>query len=555
VPKKNQSTEETIAAVLRLENRCDLWWKNCDLFDREWNLAAWQGLTACAKSLETGLSSQERGGPKHQLTATNLSRIAYELYKAAKQHGVKRVAPLSRMRSILPDKMMDHAVEQAHAYSMCCADFPGWHRNLYSVSELTDTSVKFTSENSGRAERVLAYEKGFRPQALRIDKSKKDGTVHEDKLAHLIPGIVSAIKPRGKSGFDLPNLDEMHKALVSEYLLRLDKLYRRLETIELGGYTMAEFRRFVAGLLAIAGTREYLCYVWRATGHSLPTDDLLIVSSRSKWIESLSSLTTLSPNIVSSMISDLTLKIDQSNCDVNVAPFLPLDDTPNWLCVVPGFLMIVNSEESILRNRTSYNKKFADEASLSKEDEARQELKKALPNLSIMGPFLLRKSMPDIDLVIEDSVSNSILIAELKWLQFPLLVRGREGRDEELKKGTRQIDFIRGFLSANPGYLVRNGGINKSLNDYAEVHYCVLCRDYIIHIDGARLYSYSALKAKLEDGATLSEAIDFMAKDEWLPAPPRDYTIDYQSYLCNGISITTKIFRANYEAPLNLLGG
>jgi hypothetical protein len=339
------------------------------------------------------------------------------------------------------------------------------------------------------------------------------------------------------------------------YLEKIELLFRRSPNIELGGYTMEDFRVFTASLLALAGAREHLCYAWTTMGHQLPCDDLVLFKTRNEWIHDLSSLSGLSADSLGQMITDLTLKDDNSNCDIYVSPFIPLDDKGDWLAIVPGFIVIGNSEEAILRNRAAHNKRFSDAASNLKEDETREELRTAFPDMNILGPLTLGEGMPDVDLIIEDPKTNTLLIAELKWLQLPLFVRVRDKRNQELLKGTRQIGFIRDFLTARSDYFAKNGRMSKSLSEYSEVHYCVLCRDYIADLEsnGTSLFSYSAFKTVLAEEKDLSATVAYMKSDNWLPKKSEDFLYAGAPYKCNGVTIRTDLFRTTYLENLNLI--
>jgi len=290
-------------------------------------------------------------------------------------------------------------------------------------------------------------------------------------------------------------------------------------------------------------------------GHPLPYDELVILNSSNDWVDGITKLTKLARKSVEQIVSDLTLGEDAWNCDINICPFIPLDDSGHWLAVVPGIVLITNTEECILRNRAARNKHFADIASTGKEEETREDLRNEFPQLDIQGPFKLLKGMPDVDVVIEDKKEDCVLLSELKWLQLPLFVGVRDKRTKEILKGINQIEFIYNFLSANPDFFFKRGKMSKPLNEFKGVHYCVLCRDYIVDItDGTiPLYSYTAFKTSLEDGASLSETIAYMDSDEWLPKHSIDFIHQAQPYECNGITITTDMLIPLYGKQLNLI--
>jgi hypothetical protein len=556
MPIKKDCSAEIIEKVAVIEEQCDAWGANCALFRREWNLAAWYALTACARELEQGIPPHERGGSKHQTAATNLSRATYQLYIEAKQRGFKRLAGRSRMHWTLPESIVANALKQAFSYSLCCADFPAWHNNLYSVKSLAGTSIAFDSDAKPRAQQVMAYEKGYRPAKLRSRPTKPKMLIDADQeLLDILNTVQGRMTARGNFGFVLPDIEQLHRKLNDLFVQKIARTFRRSVDIQLGGYTMAEYQTFHAAFLSLTSAREYLCFVWKQMGHPLPYDELVILNSSNDWVDGITKLTKLARKSVEQIVSDLTLGEDAWNCDINICPFIPLDDSGHWLAVVPGIVLITNTEECILRNRAARNKHFADIASTGKEEETREDLRNEFPQLDIQGPFKLLKGMPDVDVVIEDKKEDCVLLSELKWLQLPLFVGVRDKRTKEILKGINQIEFIYNFLSANPDFFFKRGKMSKPLNEFKGVHYCVLCRDYIVDItDGTiPLYSYTAFKTSLEDGASLSETIAYMDSDEWLPKHSIDFIHQAQPYECNGITITTDMLIPLYGKQLNLI--
>ena len=352
-------------------------------------------------------------------------------------------------------------------------------------------------------------------------------------------------------------LKRLHEILFIRYERRLRELFERDSKTELGIYNLFQFRQFHAALLAVAGAQEYLCALWKRKGHKLPYNDLLIVYERETWIRKLSDISALAPAIVAQIIDDFTLpNCEVSNKNLDLYPFVVLDDRKPLLAIVPGLVLVSNSEGNILRVCAARNKRFADVASTSKESEAREDLRASLSHLEVLGPFKLKTGMPDLDLAIVDRSTNSILLAELKWLQKPGSASSREERNKEILKGIKQITFIQRFLTANPDYLVRTKRMERSLVTFDSIYYAVICRDYVANVDStAHVIAYEALTIKLkEPETTLPQAFSFASGTEWLPALDVDYKFQITTTTCNGVSVQSEMFIPLYPGQLNLIG-
>ena len=85
---------------------------------------------------------------------------------------------------------------------------------------------------------------------------------------------------------------------------------------------------------------------------------------------------------------------------------------------------------------------------------------------------------PDIDLIIADDTSSTVVLAELKWIRKPLRVLEIPDRDGDVMKGIDQLRLIRTFLRANPDHLREQRRLNRRLSDYEHVHYLLVARDH-----------------------------------------------------------------------------
>ena len=70
---------------------------------------------------------------------------------------------------------------------------------------------------------------------------------------------------------------------------------------------------------------------------------------------------------------------------------------------------------------------------------------------------MLPKALPDIDLIVEEPASSTIIIAELKWLRKTIRPTEHCDREAEFLNYVTQLKAIEGFVKANPAFLVATG--------------------------------------------------------------------------------------------------
>ena len=115
------------------------------------------------------------------------------------------------------------------------------------------------------------------------------------------------------------------------------------------------------------------------------------------------------------------------------------------------FPMDSNPEENILRMVTLLREDVYEVTTRSKEEEAIRDLVDGLPqHLIPHDSIALTKGTPDIDLLIEDTQSSTLVVAELKWVRKPWSIRDRLSADEQVGKASKQLAAIQYFLKRIP---------------------------------------------------------------------------------------------------------
>jgi hypothetical protein len=194
----------------------------------------------------------------------------------------------------------------------------------------------------------------------------------------------------------------------------------------------------------------------------------------------------------------------------------------------------------------SRNSEFS-QTSNSKEDELRARVKTVCPQFSPQGPRSLPSPLPDIDLILTDEVSSTVVFCEAKWIRQILRAAEHVDRDREVMKGFDQLEKIQTFLTAHPRHLQGLGTLPRPLDQYRNVRYIVLARDHWLWREPSKSIAILAFEpfVKIIGGASdLHAAIEELLRFEWLPLEGRDFVVEMGAALAGTVSIQSEIFYA-----------
>ena len=365
-----------------------------------------------------------------------------------------------------------------------------------------------------------------------------------DRLAR----VLETCRPTGPRGFSYPEPRTYYKYLMPFYERSLGSVFRREDSLDLDKYTLGIFKSLYVALLAVCATHEILCHWWGKGRGKYPLNSAVIVREYADWVDTLSRLSGLHPDVVEAIVDDLTFPVGgpRKPQDLLIHPFVPLDVGSRLLGLLPHFPLYSRPDENILRTCSYISPAAYHAASQSKERDMRSDLISGLPaHVAAEGPVKLPGENPDLDLILEDHGSSTLALAELKWIRKPLSVLERFDRDEEFLKGVGQLRRIERFLSGNPKYLLERGKVSCSMSDYAEVQYLLLARDHFVWVDPAAAYpviEFETFKRAVCKTGTLLDSLAELLKFEWLPVEGRDFTVSFQVARVNGVSIESEIF-------------
>jgi hypothetical protein len=129
------------------------------------------------------------------------------------------------------------------------------------------------------------------------------------------------------------------------------------------------------------------------------------------------------------------------------------------LAVAPQFVLSANPDDNILRALSYRDQALFSAANTQKEKVLRTKLEAANSRFNLPDPINLPDRTTDIDLIVEDSASSTLVLAELKWIRKPLKPKERAQRNADVEKGVRQINLIRAYAREHPVFLRTAAGL------------------------------------------------------------------------------------------------
>src|SRR5580704_17766866 len=541
---KRNASAELIESIRQIEARADQCFRSVKILGLPANMALWSLLVGGIHLVER--ECDMRGDNTAHLDATliNTSSLVSTAMKWVTRYGNQSSLVERRSWTLDLAAKVNEAIELAHNYGGFLNALPMWHKNRYGVELLSPIHARFTVIGSDTDRRVSAYQKGFRPKIGRHRSERARKIEPTAKVRELFEVVYSGCRPVGLLGFTYSDPWQLWAELLPDYQSRLAAISRRNDSLSLGDYTLGEFKQFYAALLTVCATHEHLCFAWGRNTRFYPNESVVMIRSLEDWSNILSKLSRVPTTSCQALIKDLSFDFSSSP-NLHVCPFVPLRSSETEMALAPHFPLHSRADENILWVCSRLRPAQFDAASVMKESEMFAALEKVCSRYSSQGPIHLANPTPDIDLLLTDEDSSTVVIAELKWIRKPTKVFERIKRDEEILKGFEQLRKIRQFLGQNRNHLVSIGKLRRPLNEYDNVKYAVVARDHWVWVaptaDGA-IFTHDAFAASITRSAKLSEAVDDLLTYDWLPVEGRDYSVKYDKSYANGSVIETETF-------------
>jgi len=547
----SECTPELQQAIQAVENRADDCYRLIRLLKQPRNLATWALLSAMALELET---VQQRFGAysfRHRFALINLERYMCGFYFIA-VHGrpeSKLVNAYTFHGSLKVDATF--ALNVSGNYTNFLNIFPLWHRDHERAELMANGAVRFyIPRDSARQRQVLAYQQLYRPAEEIRRIPKKNGRSPE--LQRLFNDLFQQARPAGlQKKFHYEPSDELIEALRPEYQERLDTNFRHPDSFQLNGYSLAEFKAVYVAILILSAIHEYICYPWGNQGRPIPESSLVMVKKRFQWINKLSNISRVPKATCNAIVKELTLRPEnRSFTSLCITPFVPLDSRDNTLAVAPQFPLASAADENALRQFSyTYPALFSGQ-NTQKEEGMRGLLRSANPGYRIDFTIPLPDGPTEIDALIEDETTSTVVLAELKWLRKPYKPLERIEREKDLEKGVSQLGLIRAYGRAHPNFLLKRGKLSRSLADYNKVHHILLVRDYWHWVepeDTIAILDFDEFLEQFRKSTSLDGLMTELLSYGWLPIEGQDFYVDYTATSVNNATIESLLFHNGFR--------
>jgi hypothetical protein len=539
---ESESSPSIRALTQQIETQSDQWWRGLAITGFPIDAATWGVLTGITLLVEEVIEKEGFGSRRHREAMINLSRSATLLLDWLRTAELAQKEPLLRWTSSLSQAVREaeHAARNYESFVMC---FTMFHKERMSVEVLARNYLRFHSDGmtNPMQRRVRAYQQGIRRPGWPATLDEPTGTafVEDQGIKESILALCGRAMVQGALAVEYPTDYDVLGRLYEIYLARLETQFRRNPQFNVGGYTLDQFRHFFAALLAICSVHEHFCFAWeKQFQNRYPSESVVMVKTTDEWVHLLSRISSLSENLVTTIVHDMTFGSTRT-LELYTHPFFPTVNG-NTLYLSPHFILNSRAEENILRICSHLHPELYGGIAAAKENEMRELVREKLQaRFQIHGPIKLPAPLPDIDLVIEDRVTGQALIGELKWGRKTLRAVEHTVRDEELRKGVAQLRSIRDYLLKTSDFLKRRG-----------VHATGLCytlvgRDHLVWIppeDELFLCEFDALIWILQNSQNLDDGIRQLKTYDWLPVEGVDFVVRHERVAVAGVSIETEVF-------------
>ena len=550
----NESPQSHIDVIRGIENRADQCVEHFQLLSVPSHSAVWIVLSSTIAIIEEQQARFSTSSPEFQAAMLNLGRLCPMLIR-----WLKAKSPCQPPENWSPvwnpslGRLAYADIATVNEYDGFQNSYPMWYRNRVHAELLDGSSVRFTVAGGRRERQVSAFHKGLRP-LLGLHKAIPGKAVEPTeailKRYQRILAEASAIEP---FGFRYEHSYALARRSFNKYLQRLETFVRRSESLNLGGFTLKVFKRFYAALQAICAMHDYLCFCWTKWGHQFPHSSAVLVKGKNDWVKLLGSLASIETAVCERIIDDLTF-YSKRLPDLHVYPFVPLNETRSTLAIVPKFVLNANVEENILRACSYHRPTAYDHLSNEKETVMRQTLDNELKRFRCEGPIALPDGSTDVDLVIEDEVSSTVVISELKWYRKPSTYRERLKADEQFLDGmNRQLKGVRSFCRDHPEFLMQRRALKRPLNEYKQVYFLLIARDHWIWFEpdnNTAVVDFEQFRGMIARGHSLQESVSQLLLYEWLPVENRDFHVRFDGRSVEGVRIESEVFYGGPPMPV-----
>lgn len=236
-------------------------------------------------------------------------------------------------------------------------------------------------------------------------------------------------------------------------------------------FSLLEFKDCWTALYAIC-----LIHYFAKLKSGLPgivQEDAVIALRKSVVIDFIQERSGIEKETVEAIIDFLTYDPQLRNTDIMYQPIVDIGDL---LIITPNLILASNPERNLIAVIQKKNdSKYSVEVN-SLEDIMADDIIRCLPEDTIYCTSKhLSKELPDVDFAIYDSLTNAVLIAEMKWLIAADSTKEVLERRKDIDHGCSQVEDIMGYAMKDSIAFV-NRIFSTTVSEKPDLFWCVVAK-------------------------------------------------------------------------------
>lgn len=446
--------------------------------------------------------------------------------------------------------------KDASKYRSICDAYSLWSRNrqIATVSE-NGLNVTFNYIKNTKGE-IEAYD------FVRIN-NKKSNYINDSKMDSFICKTPE-LRKKIISNVSVDCNDNVCYEITSEIWESVYELAKHImanmselpEEWEFDFFSLKEYKEFWRVLLTLTFIHNLSCMASNAEGGGL--NSCVMIKTYEELENQFLSYTNLSKERIKAIIDFITYNPNLRNVDILWQPLIKLSTSE--YAISPSIIMTSSYERNIISLINKVDQKSYSKISSTKEAimscEITEKLKKYI-NLKSAFSRPLPDRLPDMDMVLYDSVTKTVLVGELKWLIATDSIQEVCARDEDIKKGIEQVKLIKEYIENNVSDTLNRAFENPNY-EVENIFSCVITRNNVgtseieenISVINEDSFFYILEKYK----GNLEEVVRSIEEKEYYPILNTDYkvvkkNIEYAGYTfkVDAIEIIGKFMKDNKQ--------
>lgn len=336
----------------------------------------------------------------------------------------------------------------AGKYRAICDTYSLWSRNR-QIAKISDDGLKITFD----------YVKNTKGEIEAYDfirgNDKKNSFMNDsnmDEFANKIPELKQMIS----SNVTVDCNDNVCYKITEDIWENVYKLTQYImediselpEEWQFESFSLKEYKEFWRALLTLSFIHSLSCMSSTSKGGGL--NSCVIIKTYEELEKIFLSRTNLSKERVRSIIDFITYNPKLTNGDILWQPLIKLSTLD--YAISPALIMTSSYERNITSLINKVDQKSYSKISSTKEEIMTCEIKEKLKEYTdIKSAFHrpLPEPLPDMDIVLYDVKTKTLITGELKWLIATDSIQEVCARDEDIKKGIEQVKLIKEYIANN----------------------------------------------------------------------------------------------------------